>query len=272
MAIEDEESQAVLNKLGFTTAQSKIYLAFSKLGSSTAKEAAKTAQLDRGEAYRIISALEEKGVLQRILVCPLKFKAIPIEDLLPILIQNKKDEITLIEKETNQLIQRKLTKKDQLEREGCYFRLVPQAGKALEEIRRDHQSLKRNFDSFCPVKVLQTGGEASGWEKALKKGVKVVEVINQQCKEKDIPNWIMQLTRYPNFSLRHIPSACSSMFPMECVIVDNRKVWIRINDDENFRRSSYLVTNNVQIIALARSYFDRIFQDSTPIQLTKRKL
>jgi hypothetical protein len=270
MASENEENQAVLNKLGFTIAQSKIYLAFSKLGSSTAKEAAKTAQLDRGEAYRLISALEEKGFLQRILVSPLKFKAIPIEDLLPILIQNKKDEISLIEKETNQLIQRNATKKDRLEREEGYFRLVPQAGKALEEIRRDHQSLKRNFDSFCPLKVLQTGGEAPGWEKALKKGVKVVEVINEQCKEKDIPNWIKQLARYPNFSLRHIPSACSSAFPTECVIVDNRKVWIRINNDENFRRSSYLVTNNAQIIALARSYFDRIFQDSTPIQLTKR--
>ena len=66
MANQDDENQTVLIKLGFTNSQARIYLAFNKLGPATVKTVARTARLDRGEAYRVISALEEKGFLEKI--------------------------------------------------------------------------------------------------------------------------------------------------------------------------------------------------------------
>lgn len=98
MNIQDEERQVVLIKLGFTTAQAKIYLNLCKIGPSTTTIIAKTAKVDRGETYRQIAKLEEKSFVQRILVYPVKFKAIPMSDLLPILIQKRKSEITVLER------------------------------------------------------------------------------------------------------------------------------------------------------------------------------
>jgi sugar-specific transcriptional regulator TrmB len=274
MADQDEENQALLTKLGFTTSQAKIYLALHKLGPSTVKTVAKTAKVDRGETYRVISTVEEKGFLEKMLVSPLKYKAIPIGDLMPILLRNRKDEITIIEKQTKHLIQSVMKKDDQLKLEEEYIIHVPQLGKVSEEIKRGSQSTKRYLYTLITKKSLQSGirhGEEPNRGELLERGVKMITIVHGDCKRKDIPNWMKELTPHPNFSLRYVSSACAPASAVEFVVGDDKEVWIKTSGDVFDDRSSWLASNNRYLIALIRNYFERILQDSKPVQLKEAR-
>lgn len=256
-----EKEVQILTKIGFTTSQAKIYLTILKQGEPTASTVAKTAQTDRAETYRLIAQLEEKCFVERIIEHPFKFKAIPIEKLLPILIRNKKREIAQIEKKAIELIQNHLNEKNQVEREEEYISFVPRAEMIMGEIHQSIHSAERSIDVLTPIKVQRELGclERKYFENALKNGVTITMILEKPCKENSIPTYAKELKQYPNFILRCIPSPSKVLF----VIEDDKKVWIKISNP-NYCKSSWLFSNNQHIVALVRDYFDKILKDSTP--------
>jgi sugar-specific transcriptional regulator TrmB len=86
-----EEESHRLRDFGLTPNQAKTYLATIQLGVATISQIAKSAKIRREAVYRVLSKLENLGLLERILGNPLKVKATPIEDALTILIQHERD-------------------------------------------------------------------------------------------------------------------------------------------------------------------------------------
>jgi sugar-specific transcriptional regulator TrmB len=86
----DEESVQSLSRLGLSTSQVKVYLALLELEKATAKTIAKHSKVARQEAYRVLAELQEKGLVEKIIEIPTKFKPIPIEDCIYLLIERKK--------------------------------------------------------------------------------------------------------------------------------------------------------------------------------------
>ncbi len=252
--LEDEINQ-ILTKLGFTSSQAKIYLALSKLDKSKVNAVAKNAQLDRAETYRVIAQLEEKGFLEKIITHPIEYKAIPIEQLLPILFQKKKDEIAQIEKQTTQLLQHSTDEKITLEQEE-YIRFAPRAEMVFSEIKQDNDNAERSIDIITSIEMIKEIGHSTVKQtflKALKKGVKKTIILEKPCG----PD-AKELTKYHNSILRFLPSP-SDVF---LVILDDTKVWIKTSSFGYFE-SSWLISNNRHIVAFARSYFKKALQEST---------
>jgi sugar-specific transcriptional regulator TrmB len=251
----------VLIELGFNTSQAKVYLALSKIGETKAKKVAKAAKMDRAETYRVIAQLCEMGFVKRKLTYPSKFVAVPIKELLPVLIKNKKEQIAEIERKAAQLIQRFSNEKKGAKLRDEYILFVPKVEMILEEIRKDVRSVKKSDDFLTSIEDQENIGYEKGMclAKALRKEVKIKMVIDKPSKGKSLPKHIMELAQHPNFILRYIPE------PSECelVIQDNKKVWIKTTS-KSYYQSPWLVSNNPQIVVLARAFFDKIFKDSTP--------
>jgi sugar-specific transcriptional regulator TrmB len=265
MIHEEEKKQEILNKLGFNNSEAKIYLALSKIGPSAVGRIAKTAEVDRGEAYRIIGRLEEKGFLQRIFTFPTKFKVVPIEDLLPNLIQNKRCEIANIEHEARQLLLSKDANNCNETKQAEYIVYIPQAGKSLEEIQREIKSIKKSTHVVRSKKTNQSISQMSGSNylllpKLLEKGVEMIHIMNEPFTEKDISKQQRELMRYPNFSLRYLPHA----YDCEFIIHDNEKVWVK-TCNSIYDKSAWIFSNNPHIVALAEYCFDKMLRDSKPI-------
>lgn len=88
-AAEDVE---ILNSLGLGLSEAKVFSALSKLGASTAGTISKTSGVAREFVYRIMPNLMKKGLVEKIITSPEKFKAVPMKNAYTILLRRKEEE------------------------------------------------------------------------------------------------------------------------------------------------------------------------------------
>ena len=251
----------VLIELGINTTQARVYLALLKVGEAIASTIAKTARIDRAETYRVLTQLQEMGYVKKTLSYPSTFIAIPIKELVPVLIRKKKRQIAKLEEKAAQLIQRFSNENMKAQSKDEYILIIPKVEMILEEIRKDIRRVKKSDDFLTSIEDQDRIGYEDGMylAKALKKEVKIRMVIDKPSKGKSIPKHVKELAEHPNFILRYIPKKICC----ELVIQDNEKVWIKTTT-KSYYQSPWLISNKPQIIALARAYFDKIFDDATP--------
>lgn len=68
MAQQDKEIEQVLENIGFTSNEIKVYLTLVKEGSSKAGKVAKLAKIDRSSCYNSLKSLLEKGIISYVLI------------------------------------------------------------------------------------------------------------------------------------------------------------------------------------------------------------
>ncbi|MCW4019019.1 MAG: hypothetical protein NWF00_10145 [Candidatus Bathyarchaeota archaeon] len=247
----------VLTKLGFTSSQAKVYLTLAKLDKSKVSTIAKITHLDRAETYRSITQLEEKGFLLKILANPVEYKAVPIKELLQILFDKQKTEVAQIQKDATRILEHSLGQKEILQEEERTI-YAPKVEMIYQAIEKELYKLERSADYLTSVRSVQEFGLPLFREKlrdayhdALKRGVKVTVVLYKPSKEEGIPECLKELTQYKNFLLRVLPYSDGVILS----IFDDRKVWVTTST-ERCCESSRIVSNNPQIVELAKSYFE----------------
>ncbi|MBT3404712.1 hypothetical protein HN832_02735 [archaeon] len=68
-----QSPEKVLEKIGFSPNEIKVYLTLNKNGSTKAGKIAKLAHIDRSSAYNALKSLQEKGMVSYVLVGQIKF-------------------------------------------------------------------------------------------------------------------------------------------------------------------------------------------------------
>jgi len=79
----------ILQKLGLTQKELKVYLYLNKNGSKKAKEIAQNQKIPRTQTYHLLTALQNKGMVTVISDKITKFEGIEFEKVLDILINNE---------------------------------------------------------------------------------------------------------------------------------------------------------------------------------------
>ena len=80
-------------EFGLTRNQAKVYVALLKLGVAPVIRISQLSNVRREEVYRVLGELEKRGVVERIIGKPLKYKALPIDQALPGLLDQRRQEI-----------------------------------------------------------------------------------------------------------------------------------------------------------------------------------
>jgi len=96
----------ILQKLGLTQNESKVYLFLNKNGSKKAKEIAQNQKIPRTQTYHLLTALQNKGIITVISDRITKFEGIEFEKVLDILINNELkriEELQLMRSELSEL-------------------------------------------------------------------------------------------------------------------------------------------------------------------------
>ncbi len=96
----------ILQKLGLTQKESKVYLYLNKNGSKKAKEIAQNQKIPRTQTYHLLAALQNKGMVTVISDKITKFEGIEFEKVLDILINNELkriEDLQLMRSELNEL-------------------------------------------------------------------------------------------------------------------------------------------------------------------------
>ena len=98
-----DKIQLKLSSFGLTTNQCKVFIYLGKYGSRTAPDVSKVLKLPRTETYKLLAALQNKGVVSASFQHPIQFSAIPLTDAIHSLINTEKERIKKLESQKSEL-------------------------------------------------------------------------------------------------------------------------------------------------------------------------
>ena len=74
-----EEIRDALVSFGLTPNQSKVFFYLGKIGAKTASDIAKAVNIPRSETYHLLTALQNKGIVEASFQHPIQFTALTIK-------------------------------------------------------------------------------------------------------------------------------------------------------------------------------------------------
>jgi len=98
-----EKIQLQLSSFGLTSNQCKVFIFLGKHGSRTAPSIAKVLKFGRTETYKLLTTLQNKGIVSASFQHPIQFSAMPLTDAVHFLINTEKARIKKLENQKSEL-------------------------------------------------------------------------------------------------------------------------------------------------------------------------
>jgi len=251
----ENESYQTLISLGLTALEAKVYLALVGLDEASAKTISKASNTSQPDIYRVLSKLENKGLIERIIALPNRFKATPIDEGVAVLLQRRDTQSALLHKQATELVQHfkgKSAMATDAQEEVAQFILVP--GVHVHRIKNaveNAQSLVLCFttlDMFRKVRFITE----DVWKRGVKRNVNYQFIIGKPHEEQVTLELDPLLRNNKFFSIKFIVAS------MPCVIlVDKKEVFLRT---EMNLEAPVLWSNNPCIVEMIQKYFETLWK------------
>jgi sugar-specific transcriptional regulator TrmB len=93
-----EEVRDALVSFGLTPNQSKVFFYLGKIGAKTASDIAKAVNIPRSETYHLLTALQNKGIVEASFQHPIQFTALSIKNAVNLLINTETERLNKLKK------------------------------------------------------------------------------------------------------------------------------------------------------------------------------
>jgi sugar-specific transcriptional regulator TrmB len=94
----------VLGKLGLAQTDAKVYVYLAANGPNKARAIVDYLKINRGQVYKSLRRLQNKGATISSNEHPIKFSAVPFEDVLDMLMKIKKEQAKILQESKEELI------------------------------------------------------------------------------------------------------------------------------------------------------------------------
>jgi sugar-specific transcriptional regulator TrmB len=253
-----EEPVEALVELGLTHLQAKVYVALLCLETATAKDIHKSSNIARPDVYRMLSELEEKDLVERVISKPTKFRPIPSNDAVAILLRKrnernhqlqKKAILALSKLQNNGNVAQSLLENPQFillsKSETNPAAHIDRLGEAVANAQKSVMCLT-SFQLFMKAKYR----DEQNWKKAVERGVKFKFIISGASENQQIKHSLDPVLRNnENFEIRlntKPPSAC-------VLLVDDKESFCRIGLT---LESPVLLSLSPHYVAMMKDYFE----------------
>jgi sugar-specific transcriptional regulator TrmB len=240
--------------------EAKVYLALAKLGKASAKTISKASRVSQPDVYRVLSKLENHGLVEREIGIPNQFRATPMDEGLALLLQRRDNQSAILHKKATELLQdfKEKNEKTVLQEETPKFVLVPAVN--VHRIRNAVDSAQASvlcftsLDMFRKVRFITE----DVWKRCVKRGVKFQFIIGNPHGKKVVLKLDPFLRNNECFEIKWTRTS------MPCVIlIDGKEVFLRT---EMNIEAPVLWSNNPVIVAMIQEHFEtkwRVLEKST---------
>lgn len=256
-----EDSIEILVELGLTHTEAKAYVSLLCLKTATARNIHTVSNIARQNIYQLLSDLQEKGLIEKVIAKPAKFKPIPADNAISILLQRKKEQ-------NHQLRERAIKnfknfeigceKTALLDKKAQFLMLsksetsplgpIDKLGKAVNSAKKNVVSLI-TVPLFMKVQLM----DENIWKKAVKRGVKLKFIIARRENGKSEINLDPLLENADNFEIRWT-SRCPTA---TVLLIDNKEVFCRVGTDIE---SPVLWSSSPHFVGMIKEYLKMKWQ------------
>jgi sugar-specific transcriptional regulator TrmB len=272
--VKEEEYILILQKLGLSFTQAKIWLTIVQLEEANVTAIAKNAKIDRSECSQSIKKLHELGLVDELISFPKRFRITTAQDSLSMLLLSKEKEYKTLRRGVRSLVQNINCIKSPREETNQENQIT-----FLDNIKKINiiqskliKEAKKSFDLSGDWQGFRSGIniEADALRE-IGKRVKFRVVITKPDNETALSEIIQFLKKRPNAKLKFTDK---SEPPIFLVIIDGTRVIIPTVTQRKFRInegnvSPRVFTNADPFIQLSQSYFEHIWSIARPIELTE---
>ena len=261
-----------LIRLGLTLNQARAYLALVQFGPTGAKELAETSKITRQDIYRVTVELEEKGLVEKLLFTPTVYRACPIELVTSNLVNRKVAEHEEMQEKTQQLVidvqKSYATAGKSIQDEASQFIMIAGKDTIIQRLVEALSKASKSVDVVTSRERFSSAIDSfsKGYAKALARGVKIRIAVEKHVAENSALEVTRKLAESEDFDVRFFscaPEAVVSIF-------DGKEAAVTISKTANFAKTSALWSNDISFVALARSYFDNMWNNSIQSELPNR--
>jgi sugar-specific transcriptional regulator TrmB len=257
--IKDEDIEA-LRGLNLTALQAKVYLTLATLKEAKMSVISKNVRVARQDLYRVMADLEKLGLVEKVIAKPIRHKALPIVEGVPILLEKLYEENHETHEKAIQLIDRHRYKKrmSEYEEDEIQLLLIPERQALLSKLKKEILTAQRSIDIVTSAKKL---------ERAL---FDLAPSLREQLDKKVMVRWITDKPRNPKaWSIIAKTPLESSFFQLRYVshdpnqaiaIFDEKEAIIATNANLDYIQTSALFTNAIPLVTLAQNFFDMLWK------------
>lgn len=262
MPFQNEWIQTLTN-LGLTLCQAKIYLTIIESGMVTARTISSISKVSQPDIYRIMPKLQKLGLIEKVITTPIKFKPIPIQDAIYILLERKVKETSKLRVKARELVEHynKETAKTIPKENNSGFILIPEKrAQIARNIMKILETTQTSISCAIPSKrYLQAMTTyAKEIRKTLKRGVEI-RIVTGKTEDKvelaHIRKIAQAFKKYPSFKVRHSHMPIKTSFWVR----DNKELEIFISPTYEQNKAPALWSKNPSLLGLVQDYFETIW-------------
>jgi len=252
-----EEIKDVLVSFGLTPNQSKVFFYLGKIGAKTASDIAKAVNVPRSETYHLLTALQNKGIVEASFQHPIQFTALPIKKAVNLLISTETERLNKLKKSGPILeeIWEKIpgTSSDEKSNEEEKFKVLQGGNQVNSKI----------FDMILNAKK---ECRILGSEKDFMKfyHANFLDALEEQNMDYKLLTPISKKSKYifENIEQSKIKELCSTVKENLCFLIkDDDEVLFFIKNEGNNKEMRAIWTNSETIIYSKALLFDSIWSN-----------
>lgn len=228
----------------------------------SAKQISQISNIARESIYGILLKLREKGLIQKSILKPEKYCAIPLKRTILMLHEKKEREIHTLEELTTQTLLENSQKSESkhISNNNTQFVLIPKKKQLIAKIKQSISKSKKNIKIATSWKRYLQG--INVYEKTLKtaisKGIKVHIFTANKPPQENLPEKSIFSHDSPNVSIKFndIPAK------IVLTIIDDLEVFLMTNPKLALTESPALWSNNKSLISALTTCFETSWKNS----------
>jgi sugar-specific transcriptional regulator TrmB len=258
-----------LMEFGLTRSQAKVYLTLVRLGEdSKALTIFRFSNVARQDVYRILTELEQLGLVVKVIAQPMKFKAITLKTATSILLKRKKRIFSELELKAKELVENtsKRTANVVTRRVGDRFVLIRDFDAILHRAEDSIANSKQEIDHITPYRELASWLTylSDPFSNALNRGVEIRWIMELLPNLEQLPEIIRNFVGHARFTLRIVPSNLEAKIS----ILDKKEMNMAVFPESEIGEAA-LWSDNPCLVSMAAEYFETIWQRGIDVDLEK---